>query len=444
MDIYQQFESSLTQHLNAHNKVVLGLSGGMDSRVLLHLLGRFQSDYPERNIIAVHIHHGLSSNADQWQTQCQRWSQKEGIAFDYRLVEVKSKAGESLEQVARHARYQALNDYIEPGDVLVTGQHLDDQTETFLLALKRGSGPKGLSSMAQSMPFGLGYILRPLLAVSRRDIERYAISEKLEWVEDESNQDTRFDRNFLRQEVIPSIKQRWPSFTSSVARSARLCAAQEQLLTELLQPELTKLCDELGGLSIVELAAYSQLKRDYLIRLWLEQHTQWLPSEIQLNKLWFEVACARDDANPELQLAQGSVRRFKQRLFWVSNHHDVSQWQGALTLDACLALPDALGTLSLSSLDKPISSVLSISRQNLPHSLQVIFEPEGLSAHPYGRVGSRKMKKLYQELGVPSWQRRRIPIVMHQDKVVAVAGLFVDKDYYGEDYQLLWDKPVAT
>lgn len=440
MDIYQQFESSIIGQLTAKSKVILGLSGGVDSRVLLHLLGHFQTKYPQRSIIAVHIHHGLSKHADHWQASCQTWAMQEGITFDSCQVDVSPQGGESLEQVARQARYQALERYIDADDILITGQHLDDQAETFLLALKRGSGPKGLSSMAQTMPFGKGLIHRPLLNVSRHDIEAYATNNKLTWVEDESNQDIRFDRNFLRQQIIPSIKQRWPSFASSVARSARLCAAQEELLDELLRPQLIEMCDQFEGLSIPELASYSKLKRNYILRLWLEQYTRLLPSEVQLSKLWNEVANARADANPELKLALGTVRRYKQRLFWVSNRQDISNWQQELLIGQPLTLPDGLGILSLMNSVTQAASVLSLSSQVLQQSLTVIFEPEQLSAHPYGRVGSRKMKKLFQELGVPSWQRRRLPIVMQGNKVVAVAGLFVDKDYIGEQYHLTWEK----
>ncbi len=192
---------------------------------------------------------------------------------------------------------------------LLTGQHLDDQAETMLLALKRGSGPKGLSSMASSMNFGSGKLVRPLLNTARHDIERYAQHEQLQWVEDESNSDTRFDRNFLRQSVLPVLNQRWPNFAQAASRSARLCAKQERLIKELLLPELEVCMNEFQGLSISTMSSHSILKREQLLRLWLEANTSLMPTEVQLCKIWQEVAMAKQDANPEMNLAGGAIRR---------------------------------------------------------------------------------------------------------------------------------------
>ncbi len=364
---------------------------------------------------------------------------EEQIPFvaEYVLLDIES--GDSVEQLARNARYQALTSHIHPGDVLLTGQHLDDQTETFLLALKRGSGPKGLSSMAQCALLGHGKLLRPLLDVTRNDIEHFAHTQQLAWLEDDSNQDTRFDRNFLRHQVLPVINERWPSFNKAVRRSARLCAKQEQLLAELLKPELEACLNSYQGIEIDVLSRGSELKRDQLLRMWLEAQTSVLPSEAQLQQIWHDVALAQPDANPNLVLASGSIRRFKSHLYWVAPQQDVTQWSKPLTMEAPTLLPDGLGELTLGNRSGR-NSLMTLSRAALTESLMVMFEPEGLSAHPYGRVGSRKLKKLFQEYQIPSWQRRRIPIVMMGEKVVAVGNLFVDKEFYGSDCELVWDK----
>jgi tRNA(Ile)-lysidine synthase len=439
MSLAQHFIDTVRCHLPDGGRVVIGFSGGVDSRVLLHLAALYRAQHPNLELLAVHVHHGLSQYADQWLEQCQSWAKTEQIPFVAEHVSLDLESGDSVEQLARDARYRALASHVKMDDVLLTGQHLDDQTETFLLALKRGSGPKGLSSMALSAPFASGKLLRPLLDVSRSDIEHFAQTQQLTWLEDDSNQDTRFDRNFLRHQVVPVIKERWPSFNKAVRRSARLCAKQEQLLAELLKPELEACLNSFQGIEIDTLSRSSALKRDQLLRMWLEAQTSVLPSEIQLQQLWNDVALAKPDANPNLVLTSGSIRRFKSHLYWVALQQDVAQWSKTLTIQAPVLLPDSLGELTLvNSIGH--NSLMTLNREALIGPLVVIFEPEGLSAHPYGRAGSRKLKKLFQEYQIPSWQRRRTPILMMGDKVVAVANLFVDKDFYGSDCELVWDK----
>lgn len=439
MSLVQHFIDTLQRHLPNGGRVVIGFSGGVDSRVLLRLAALYRAQRPDLELLAVHVHHGLSQYADKWLEQCESWAKAEQISFIAEHVSLDLESGDSVEQLARDARYRALASHVNTGDILLTGQHLDDQAETFLLALKRGSGPKGLSSMALSAPFASGELVRPLLDVSRSDIEHFAQAQQLSWLEDDSNQDTRFDRNFLRHQVLPVINERWPSFSKAVRRSARLCAKQEQLLEELLRPELEECLNSFEGIDIDALNRSSALKRDQLLRMWLEAYTSVLPSEVQLQQLWSDVALAKPDANPVLVLASGSVRRFKSYLYWVGLQQDVAQWNESLVIEEAVQLPDSLGKLTLTR-STGQNSVMTLTRSALTEPLFVMFEPEGLSAHPYGRAGSRKLKKLFQEYQIPSWQRRRIPIVMMGEKVVAVGNLFVDKEFYGSDCELVWDK----
>jgi tRNA(Ile)-lysidine synthase len=171
--LFRLFSEVISHNIRPNSRLVLALSGGLDSRVLLDLTSRYVAQ-THIQAIAVHVHHGLSNNADDWAKQCQAWCEESNIPFHVEYVSLNNLNGESLEERARVARYDALKHYIGDSDRLITGQHSDDQLETFLLALKRGSGPKGLSSMAQVMPFGVGAILRPLLTTDRGQIEAYA------------------------------------------------------------------------------------------------------------------------------------------------------------------------------------------------------------------------------------------------------------------------------
>ncbi|WP_182026984.1 tRNA lysidine(34) synthetase TilS [Vibrio rotiferianus] len=440
--LYSQFTQVLDRYYQSGSKIVLAFSGGVDSRLLLELLSRYQQVNSTGNnpikCHTVYVHHGLSSNADDWADKCLMWADQVGITCSVEQVSLDINSGDSIELLAREARYQVLSKHIQAGDLLLTGQHADDQVETFLLALKRGSGPKGLSSMAESMPFAGGMLVRPLLAIKREQIEAAAKEEGLDWVEDESNQDTRYDRNFLRHRIVPDLSERWPSIHQAVQRSASLCAQQEALLDELLGAVFERALKSDLSLSIDELATHSDLVRARLIRMWLAKLNANMPTQVQLNLIWNEVGLAQQDANPKLQLKQGEVRRFQNRLYWVTETADVTTWQSDIQTDTALVLPERLGELTLNT----SSEQATIALPPQPELLRVTFNPEGLSAHPTTRNHSRKLKKLFQEYNVPSWLRRQIPILMYQNQVVAVAGLFVDRAFSGQDCELIWRKSL--
>ncbi len=436
--MYSHFSSVLDNVVHKSGQIVLAFSGGVDSRVLLHLLAHYQRSHPELKCIAVHVHHGLSNEADNWAQLCSQWCRSYGIDISIERVKLNLGSQISTEQEARDKRYQVLGNYIEKGDVLLTGQHANDQVETFLLALKRGSGPKGLSSMAERAPFRQGLLVRPLLSITQDQIHQYAQDENLKWVEDTSNSDTSFDRNFLRHQIVPALTSRWPGIEKSVLRSAKLCADQESLLDQLLQEKLDELVDANSGISISKLSQQSELARNQLLRMWLGQHNCLMPSAKQLSLIWTEVALSKTDASPKLQLVSGVIRRFKGALYCTCHHEDVSQWTSVIRLGETITLPDHLGEVGFIRTTLPSTMGLRAPRPN--EKVWIGFEPEGLIAHPTNRGHKRKLKKLFQEYSVPSWLRKRTPIIMYDDKLALVADLFVDKDFYGHDCEIVWNQ----
>lgn len=424
------------QQLTQANRFVIALSGGLDSMVLATLIKQWCYEN-DKSCIAVHVHHGLSANADHWVDVVKNFCHQIELECVVERVRLDLTNGDSIEQQARQKRYQALSQHIGDNDVLLTGQHADDQLETFLLALKRGSGPKGLSSMPQCAPFGKGFIARPLLNIARSELEAYAKNRQLKWIEDESNDDERYDRNFLRHRIVPDLKERWPSIACAAERSAQLCAEQESLLDELLSDRLENAINEDGSLSIAPLMMVSDLMRNRLIRMWFERLGKLMPSAKQLSLVWQEVAIAKDDANPILNVADCQVRRFSNKLYLVERGEDLTQWARQITLNEPVQLPDDLGCLHLDKCGSGGS--LLLSEEQLA-GLTVTFNPEGLSAKPVGRQHSRKLKKLFQEYQVPSWLRRRTPIILFEGKVVAVVGLFVDQAFSGQECDVVWDK----
>lgn len=433
--LYSRLRTRLKARLQANDgaasRIVLAFSGGLDSRVLLHLLGRFQTEHPDVVCLAVHVHHGLSRHADDWAQQCLNWADDAGIACRIERVTLHLGNRLSLEQQAREARYQALAHHLRPGDLLLTAQHADDQLETVLLALKRGSGPAGLAAMPDEMAFADGIHLRPLLDCPRDELAAYAYRHGLEWVEDESNQDERFDRNFLRHQIAPKLAERWPGIRKAVARSAALCGEQEALLQELLADKLNAALAPDHSLCVAGLG--SALQGKALIRQWLAGQKVRMPSKAQLDQIWESVVQAREDANPCLKTEGYEVRRFQQRLYRVASWPELTDSRIPCSLGTPCQLPQDLGSLTLSP---AANGCLRLPRADEPVSIR--FEPAGLHVQPLGRVGKRKLKKLFQEYGVPSWNRRRTPLVFYGEELAAVAGLFVVSGFEGRECDLKW------
>ncbi|WP_434356497.1 tRNA lysidine(34) synthetase TilS [Parasalinivibrio latis] len=436
--LFSSFESVLNKYSPSPRQIVLAFSGGVDSRVMLELLCVYRDTHPQHEYLLVHVHHGLSSNADSWVSLCERWADDSAMPIHIERVTLK-KEGESLENAARQARYDAIAKHLKPGAILLTGQHADDQVETFFLALKRGSGPAGLAAMPESRQFSNGTLVRPLLHVRRQDIVSFAEQQGLDWIEDESNQDSRFDRNFLRNEILPGLSARWPGFHKAVKRTITLCSEQESVIDELIVGKMNEIVWPDGSLDLAGLSWNSRQVAQQIVRRWIKQEACIVPSQAQLLELFDSVIPAAEDANPLLGIGEWQIRRFQGRLYLVHQVKDISLWQSYLSLSQVTELPDGLGMLSLfpkagGNLRLPVNG----------ETVRVMFEPSGLSAKPVGRGGSRKLKKLFQEYGVPSWLRRRTPIVLFGDEVAAVAGLFVTDHGSGNQCDLLWHKSGYT
>ncbi|KFX05799.1 tRNA(Ile)-lysidine ligase [Pectobacterium betavasculorum] len=421
---------TIFKHISGCGSILLAYSGGLDSSVLLHLLVAVRQR-SGLTIRAAYIHHGLNPLADSWAEHCRQQCERWQVPFTSLAVMVEAQNG-GIEAAARAARYQALQTHLQEGETLLTAQHLDDQSETFLLALKRGSGPAGLSAMAANSVFGHHRLVRPLLGVSRLELETYAQRNQLHWIEDDSNQDERFDRNFLRRQILPRLTQRWPHFPSAVARSAQLCAEQEQLLDELLEESLQTLCQSDGALSIEGLVPLSPVRRFALLRRWLAQQGAAMPAREQLQRLWDEVATSRQDAEPVLQLNQMQVRRFRQHLYYLplmpSLKDCVLPWQPT----RCpLTLPDNLGTLQLA--DRGVA----VRTPENSEAVSIRFSTRG-TVHIVGRAHGRQIKKLWQELGVPPWWRDRTPLVFYNDQLITAVGRFVTREGQAKENRPVW------
>ena len=426
--------------------ILIAYSGGIDSQVLLHALSNLCTQKKLNNIISVcHVNHGLSDNALNWEQFAQTQCNAKNIALTIVKVNIEHKAQQSLEAQARDARYNAIKEIVDDNTLVVTGHHNDDQAETFLLALKRGSGLKGLSAMKRIMPLGKCHLVRPLLNISRAQIENYAKEHDLEWIEDESNKDTRFDRNFIRHQIMPLFTQRWPSFLTTINRSAEHCQEGEELLAELAQQDLNLCAESKSVLSIQPLKSFSQARFNNVVRYFLAQHNCLMPAKSQLSQLYSQLD-ADEDKTPEVKVGEQWLRRYKGFLYLTPDFKDVSGFCYSISsIDKTLTnhsnyrvvLPDQLGTIEFNGVN---SKELITEHSSEKNSINVIAPQQGQkitisfkhnnpACLPDFRNRSRPLKKVLQELAIPTWQRKRLPFIYYDNQLVAVLGYFVCKPY---------------
>ncbi len=410
------------QRLNKDNRCLVGYSGGLDSTVLLHLLAdlREQFDAP---LVAIHINHGLQPASDAWQMHCSGVCEQRDIPLQTLRVEV-DRNTPSLEAAAREARHAAFASRMQPGDLLVTAHHRNDQAETLLLNLMRGSGLHGLAAMPSLRDFPPGRLWRPLLHLSREQLEAYASEQGFKWIEDPSNANIEFDRNFLRNRVLPLLEERWPVAASKIARSAELVAESVVLLDGEADKRLRPLAPKPRRLDLGGFLQEPDAWRLPLLRHWLrDAGAPSLPGN-QLVELLRQIESAADDRQPAVEWHGWSVRRYDGKL-WLGRELP------AVDSDYCadwdchepLVLPGGLGSMTFEEGER--------------RPLQVRFRREGDSIRYKGHTKS--LKAVMQELAIPPWLRDRVPLVIDGERIVAIA----DRRYADEAaLWLLWhDSP---
>ncbi|MCG9696160.1 tRNA lysidine(34) synthetase TilS [Shewanella sp. Isolate11] len=425
--------------LKAGTKLVLAYSGGVDSQVLAAGLAEFANQHRQFQYLLVHVHHGLSDNAEIWQQHCEAMAREYDLAIEIKRVDVKQGARVSLEASAREARYHALKQTLTRGDVLLTAHHQDDQLETILLALKRGLGPKGLAAMGKVQSFDKRcWLLRPLLDVARSEIETYAETHHISHIEDESNQDNRFDRNFLRLEVIPALKSRWPAIAQTATRSAQLCAEQQALIEQEVNARLPAMLvntahASIPALDLSLLAQQSALWQAQILRGFIAHIGFEMPSSAQLKQILSQLLQAKVDAKVELKIGTMVLRRFQHCLYVESELDNLVYRQTKVISLAEVAESQSQCWL----LDAGVSLLAERHeegiRLRLPKETERVSVRFGatssLRCHPHFRDKGRELKKLWQELAVPPWLRCRVPLIYFDDRLVAAVGYWVEKSF---------------
>jgi len=395
--------------------IVVALSGGVDSLSLLHALhSNLNNSTQKIRLSAVYIDHQLQADSSKWAVQNRQFCESLAIPFESVQVEVDASLA-SLEGAARKARYQALSKFVSVQQTcLVTGQHLNDQAETFLLQLFRGAGSKGLASMPKVIRFAKGYLARPLLAVTREALEAYCHSNGLKAIEDPTNQDTDIRRNFVRHELMPLIEQKWPQASKVIASASQIQAENQQLLDELAAIDFES-CYEVQHHSLVlaEVRQLSPQRVRNLLRYWLEACGANMPSQVLLEQIQTQMLDAKEDANPVIELVNGSIRRFREALYWVT-----------------VTAPDYSG-LELKwpansdlFLNKQLLIPLEWLQQNYPHLVGKELIVKGRQGGERIRFEKRGqsvlLKNYFQERGIPPWSRSQVLLLEKDNEICGV------------------------
>jgi tRNA(Ile)-lysidine synthase len=403
----------------------VAFSGGLDSHALLHALSQLRAVL-DAEIGAVHINHGLQQDADHWEAHCRQVCAGLHVPYVSLAVDGRARRGESPEAAARSARYTALADWLPARQCLLTAQHQDDQAETLLLQLLRGSGVNGLAAMPVMTTLGAGQHLRPLLAASREMLQQYAVANRLVWIEDPSNADVAFDRNYLRQQVLPVLRQRWPAVAASLSRSASHCAEAAQLLAERAEQDLHALAGQENTLSLTGLVALPTARQGNVLRHWIKQLSGNTPSAAVLARILHDVIGSRRDSGPCVRWGSFEIRRYRQELFLLRQVGAGDQPGGQpgeldWALVGPLTLPGAGGVLTATA-----ATGCGIRGAAVPDGrVRVAWRQGGECCMPAGRGHHHSLKKLFQEQGIPPWERSRIPLIYIQGRLAAVAGLWV-------------------
>lgn len=430
------------------NRFVVAYSGGLDSHVLLHAAAAMRERLEGRELVALHVNHGLSARADDWSAHCAAQCEALGVALVDRRVDATPRPGESPEATARALRYQAFAASMRAGDCLLTAHHQDDQAETLLIQLLRGAGPRGLAAMPEYSAFAEGWHARPLLGYARDALQEVARQAGLSWIDDESNSDTRFERNFLRHEILPRLKSRYPAAASTLSRAARLCGEAADLLVTTAREDLAlvrgggkegakegvKEDKEEGALSVSGLQVLGEVRARNLLHQWCRDRGLPTPSAAQLQCIWDEVVGAGVDSEPVVGWVGGEARRYRDALFFDRPlpAHDASRclpWDGRQRLSIPAAGSGGLmGELLGELYAEPVQGqgiALAVLGQRW---LEIRFRQGGEQLRPAGRAGHHALKKLFQEAGIPPWRRDRIPLLYADGQLLAVAGLWVAQE----------------
>ena len=441
MDDTQNIEAIISKEIGSlvSRKFLLAFSGGVDSVVLLDLLVNVLKESDALRII--HINHNLNEHSNDWAQFSSEICEKYDLPLICESVEPK-RHGKGLEADARELRYQSFRDVIQDDEYLLTGHHQDDQMETLLYRIFRGTGIDGLMAIRREIKFGKGFLYRPMLNISREKIEEYAQLKNLKWIYDSSNDDSSYDRNFLRKDIIPSIKKRWPSVENKVSRLSVIAEQNQLLLNELATEDVGPL-KNYNHLDIETLSEKSYPRIINIFRFMIKKNNMSVPSMQVLNE-GIKTLMHSKSKSPSMTWNDNTIRRYKHRLYFLNSAlnspNDLSN-EMSWDIKKTINLGKNLGSIQARFLNGE-----GISLNRCPSNLAIKYRKGGEEIKPSGHKITKSLKNLFQENNVLPWVRDKIPLIYVDQELISVGDLWFNQDFKAsaneDGFLITWDKKI--
>ena len=422
MSVIEHTLQAMLADLNANTRINIAFSGGIDSTVLLYAVSQL-CNTSKRSIRAIHINHQLHADAQEWEQHCMRQCERLGIDYLSVNVDITPHRANGIEGAARQVRYQAFMNTLDENDVLLMAHHADDQIETVLLQLFRGTGLHGLAGCAPSRQLGAAKLIRPFIHISRQEIEEYANEKALSWLEDPSNNSTVHDRNYLRHKVIPMLHSRWEGLRDVIGRTSQW---QKESIEIMESVAVEDIGSHIVGASLplTQVATLGDARLKNVLRWWIRANGFLVPSAEVQQRIVQDVVRSRGDCEACIQWQGCEIRKYRDNMFIQTqlSSHDPSvhfEWE----VNQPLYLPSLNMTLTRENLSQAGLILNGIN------SLQVRFRVGGEVIKPRGRGCSKELKTLFQEAGVAPWLRSRIPLIFNQDELIYVWDYWIGEGY---------------
>ena len=441
MDFNQNLNELIANEIDSlgATKYTIALSGGVDSMVLLDLLSKAKRSSDE--VRAIHINHNLHEDSKEWVDFVKEACKKYKLPLIIESIKPKQQ-GFGLEADARDQRYKKFKEIILDNECLLTAHHLDDQIETILYRIFRGTGLDGLRSIRKNDKFGKGLICRPLISVPRADIEQYAKINNIKWIEDPTNKNIDFDRNYLRKDIIPSIKKRWPKVQTTIPRLSSLAENNQKLLHELAKEDVGEI-KKFNVLDLGILSDKSALRINNIFRFMILKNKMGIPS-LKVLEDGIETLINAESDSPIVSWDGCSIRRYKNTLYFFN--HDLKQneirpLKMKWFIDEAINLGGNRGSIQARFIKGE-----GIALNKCPKSLEIKYRKGGEQIKPSGHKITKSLKNLFQENNVLPWVRDQIPLVYLDEDLISVGDLWFNQDYRAkeqeEGFLISWDRNI--
>ncbi len=402
-----------------YKKFLIAYSGGIDSTTLLYSLIK-NKNIKNKNIRAIHINHNLSKKSKKWENKCIYICKKWKIKLIIKNIFIKKK--NNIENKCRKKRYKIFIKKLIHSEILLTAHHKNDQCETILLSIKRGCGLDGLSGIKKKYKINKKTIFRPFLNIKKKIIIKYAKNNNLNWIEDKSNKNIKFDRNFIRIKIIPKIIKKWPYFINCITRTAKICLKQKLLLEYFIKKKIKKILIKNNIINIKYLYKWKKEEWILILRKWIKLNKKKTLSYKNINILWNNIFKKKKKIYFQLMFKKFIIYKYKNYLFIEKKYKEKNNTIIWKNTNKKIKLFNNIGYLSI---NKKIKNKNNLVRK--PYKNEIIYIKFNYKGYINILNKKIKIKKIWQKYKIYPWKRKIIPIIFYNKKPIICPNLFRTK-----------------